>query len=114
MVITLSLSFVDCGELWRVLETCYESYSCRLLVYVLWMSLRLHGFTSSRCCKWIGYRFDIIFCNGSFLVNMWQVLLLRLQIEYIGDVRFTWFTFGDIDSWMGWHLLWVLFHLWIF
>ena len=79
MVITLSLSSVGYGELGRVLETCYESCSCKLLVYVLWMSLRLHGFTSLRC-EWIGYRFDIIFCNGSFLVYMWQVLLLRLVI----------------------------------
>ena len=80
MVIHLSLFSVGCGELGRALETCYESCSCRLLAYVLWMSLRLHGFTSLRCCEWIGYRFDIIFCSGSFLVYMWQVLLLRLVI----------------------------------
>ena len=80
MVIPLSLSSVGCGELGRVLETCYESFYCKLLVYVLWMSLRLHGFTSLRCCEWIGYRFDIIFCSGSFLVYMWQVFLLRLVI----------------------------------
>ena len=80
MVITLSLSSIGCGELGRALETCYESCSCRLLVYVLLMSLRLHGFTSLRCCEWIGYRFGIIFCGGSFLVYMWQVLLLRLVI----------------------------------
>ena len=61
MVIPLSLSFVGCEELGRVLEMCYESCSYRILVYVLWMSLRLHGFTSLRCCEWIGYRFDIIF-----------------------------------------------------
>ena len=78
MVIHLSLSFVGCGELGRALETCYESYSCKILDYVLWMSLILHGFTSLRCVEWIGYRFDIIFCSGSFLVYMWQVLLLRL------------------------------------
>ena len=71
MVILLSLSSVGCGELGRLLEIFYESCSCRLLVYVLWMSLRLHGFTSLRCCEWIGYRFDIIFCSGSFLVYMW-------------------------------------------
>ena len=81
MVIPLSLSFVGCGELGRVLETFYEIFfSCRLLAYVLWMSLILHGFTSLRCCEWIGYKFDIIFCSGSFLVYMLQVLLLRLAI----------------------------------
>ena len=80
MVIPLSLSFVGCGELGRALETYYESCSCRISVYVLWMSLRLYGFTSLRCCEWIGYKFDIIFCSGSFLVYMWQVLLLRLVI----------------------------------
>ena len=80
MVIPLSLSSIGCGELGRVLETFYEIFSCRLLVYVLWISLRLHGFTSLRCCEWIGYRFDIIFCSGSFLVYMWQVFLLRLVI----------------------------------
>lgn len=71
MVIPLSLSSIGCGELGRLLETCYESCSCRLLVYVLWMSLRLHGFTSLRCCEWIGYRFGIMFCSGCFLVSMW-------------------------------------------
>ena len=80
MVIPLSLSSIGYGELGRALETCYESCSCMLLVYVLWISLRVHRFTSLRCCEWIGYRFDIIFCNGSFLVYMWQVLLLRLVI----------------------------------
>ena len=80
MVIILSHSSVGCGELERVLETCYESCSSRISVYVLWMSLRLHRFTSFRCCEWIGYRFDIIFYSGSFLVYMWQVLLLRLVI----------------------------------
>ena len=80
MVITLSLSSVGYGDLGRLLETCYESCSCRLLVYVLWMSLRLHGFTSLRCCEWISYIFDIIFCSGRFLVYMWQVFLLRLVI----------------------------------
>ena len=80
MVSPLSLSFVGCGELGRELEICYESCSCRLLVYALWISLRLHGFTSLRCCEWIGYTFDIIFCSGSFLVYMWQVFLLRFVI----------------------------------
>ena len=80
MVITLSLSSVGCGELGRLLETCYESFSCRLLVYVFWMPLRLHGLTSLRFCVWNCYRFDIIFCNGSFLVYMLQVFLLRLMI----------------------------------
>ena len=70
MVIPLSLSSFGYEELGRALETFYESFSCRLLVYVLWMSLRLHGFTFLRYCEWIGYRFDIIFCNGSFLVYM--------------------------------------------
>ena len=55
-----------------------RAFSCRLLVYVLWMSLRLHGFTFLRCCEWI--RFDIIFYSGNFLVYMWQVFLLRLMI----------------------------------
>ena len=87
MVIPLSLSSVGCGELGRALETCFESCSCRILVYVLLMSLRLHGFTSLRCCEWIGYRFDIIFCSGSFLVYMWKVFLLRLLIiGYIMDM----------------------------
>ena len=80
MVIPLSLSSIGCGELRKLLEIFYESYSCRILVYVLWMSLRLHGFTSLRCCEWIGYRFDIIFCSGNSLVYMWQVFLLRLVI----------------------------------
>ena len=71
MVIPLSLSSVGCGEFGRLLETWFESCSCRLLVYVLWMSLRLDGFSSLRCCEWIGYRFDIIFYSGSFLVYMW-------------------------------------------
>ena len=70
MVIPLSLSSVGCGELGRALETCYESCSCRISVDVLLMSLILHGFTSLRCCEWIGYRFDIILCSGSFLVYM--------------------------------------------
>ena len=90
MVIPLYLSFVGCGELGRALETFYESFSCRLLVYILWMSLRIHGFTSLRCCEWICYRFDIIFCSGSFLVYMWQVLLLRLVIAgYRLDILMT-------------------------
>ena len=80
MVISLSLSSIGCGELGRLLKTCYESCSYRLLVYVFWMSLRLHGFTSLRCYEWIGYRFDIILCNGSVLVYMWKVLLLKLVI----------------------------------
>ena len=80
MVIPLSLSFIGCGELGRELETCYECYSFRLLVYVLRMSLRLHGFTSLRCYEYIVYRFYIIFCSEIFLVYMWQVLLLRLVI----------------------------------
>ena len=71
MVFSLSLSFVGCEELERLFDIFYESYSCRLLVYMLWMSLRLHGFTYLRCCEWIGYRFDIIVCSGSFLVYMW-------------------------------------------
>ena len=25
----------------------------------------------------------------------------RLQIRYVDDVRFTWYTFGGMDSWMG-------------
>ena len=25
----------------------------------------------------------------------------RLQIGYVDDVRFTWYTFGGIDSWMS-------------
>ena len=25
----------------------------------------------------------------------------RLQIGYVNDVRFTWYTFGGMDSWMG-------------
>ena len=83
MVLYLSLSFVGCGELGRLLEIFYKIFSCKLLVYVLWMSLRLHGFTSLRC-EWIGYRFDIIFCSGIFLVYMWQVLLLRLVIVGYG------------------------------
>ena len=70
MIIPLSFSFVGCGELGRVLETFWEVYSCNLLVYVLWMSLILHEFTSLRYCEWIGYRFDIIFCSGSFMVYM--------------------------------------------
>ena len=87
MVITLSLSPIGYGELGRALETCYESCSCRLLVYVLWISLRLHGFTSLRCCEWIDYRFDIIFCSGSFLVYMWPIFLLRLvNVDYILDM----------------------------
>ena len=59
MVITLSLSSVGCGELGRVLEICYESCSCKLLVYVLWMSLRLHGLISLRFCEWIGYNLTL-------------------------------------------------------
>jgi len=51
IVIPLSLSSVGCGELGRLLQIFYESCSCRLLVYVLWLSLRLHGFTSLRCCE---------------------------------------------------------------
>lgn len=87
MIILLSLSFVGCGELRRVLETCYGRCYCRLLVYVLWMSLILHGFTSMRCCKWISYRFEIIFCSGRFLVYMSQVLVSRLVIAgYILDM----------------------------
>ena len=61
MVIPLSLSSIGSGELGRVLGNFYDIFICRLLVYVLWMSLILHGFTSLRCCEWIGYRFDIIF-----------------------------------------------------
>ena len=119
MVITLSLSSVGCGELGRTLETCYESCSCRLLVYVLWMSLRLHGFTSLRCCEWIDYRFDTIFCSGIFLVYMWQVLLLRLLIVgYILDMLMMLDSFGiPLEVWIVgwvWHLLLVLFQLWIF
>ena len=80
MVIHLSLSSIGCGELGRALETCYESCSYRLLVYVLWISSRLHGFTFLRCCEWFGYRFDIIFCRGSLMVYMWKVFILRLVI----------------------------------
>ena len=25
----------------------------------------------------------------------------RLHIRYVDDVRFTWYTFGGMDSWMG-------------
>ena len=25
----------------------------------------------------------------------------RLQIRYVDDVRFTWYTFHGMDSWMG-------------
>ena len=25
----------------------------------------------------------------------------KLQIGYVDDVRFTWYTFGGMDSWMG-------------
>ena len=38
----------------------------------------------------------------------------RLLIGYVDDVRFTWYTFGGMDSWMGWNLLLVLFQLWIY
>ena len=78
MVIPLSLSSVGYVELGRALETCYESCSCKILVYVLWMSLILHGFISLRCYEWIGYRLDIFFYSRSFLVCMWQVLSLGL------------------------------------
>ena len=119
MVIPLSLSCIGHGELGRVLETCYESCSCRLLVYVLCMSLILHGFTSLRCCEWIGYRFDIILCSGSFLVYRWQVLLLRLMIvDYRLNMLMTWDLLGiPLEVWivgLVWHLSWVLFQLWIF
>ena len=80
MVIPLSLFSVGSGELGRLLETFYESCSCRLLVYVFWMSLKLHGFTSLRYYEWIGYKFDIIICRGRLFVYMWQVFLLRLVI----------------------------------
>ena len=80
MVIPLSLSSIGCEELRRLLEIFYKSCSCRLLVYVLWMSLILHGFTSLKCSEWVGYKFDIIFCSGSFLVYMWLVFFLRLVI----------------------------------
>ena len=94
MVITLSLSSITCGELGRVLKTCYESCSCRISVYVLWISLRLHGFTSLRCCEWIGHRFDIIFCSGSFLGELLGICVVgisleacdcKLQIGYVDD-----------------------------
>ena len=80
MVFPLSLSSIGCRELGRLLEIFYKSCPCRLLVYVLWMSLRIHGFTSLRCCEWIGYVFDIIFCSRIFIVYMLWVLLLRLVI----------------------------------
>ena len=37
---------------------------------------------------------------------MWQVFLLRLMIvgyrfDMLMIVRFTWYTFGGMDSWMG-------------
>ena len=102
MITILSLSSVGCGKLGRTLETYFESCPCRLLVYVLWMSLRLHGFTSLRCCEWIGYRFDIIFCSGSFLVYMWQVLLLRLVIAGY-----------RLDMFMIWDSLVIPFGVWI-
>ena len=25
----------------------------------------------------------------------------KLHIEYVDDMRFTWYTFGGMDSWMG-------------
>ena len=65
MVIPLSLSSVGCGELGRILETFYKSCSCRLLVYVLWMSLRLYGFTSLRCCEWLAIDFTLSFVVGA-------------------------------------------------
>ena len=104
MVIPLSLSSIGCGELGRL------SCSCRLLVYVLWMSLRLHGFTSLRCCEWIDYRFDIIFCSGSFLVYMWQVFLLSPFISsYRLDMLMMWDSLGiALEVWIVgwvWHLL---------
>ena len=80
MVIPLSLSSIGCGELGRLSNICYESCSCRLLIYALWIYLILHGFSSLICCEWIGYRFGIIFCSGRFMIYMWQVLLLRLVI----------------------------------
>ena len=106
MVIPLSLSSGGCGELGRLLETCYESFSCRLSVYVLWMSLILHGFTSLRCCEWIGYRFHIIFLQWELLGIYVAGISLeacdcRLHIGYVDDVRFTWYTFGSMDNWMG-------------
>ena len=74
---------------------------------------------SLRCCEWIGYRFDIIFCSGSFLVYMWQVLLLRLEITgYKIDMLMMWDSLGiPLEVWIVgwfWHLLWMLFQLWIF
>ena len=109
--IILFLSFVGCEEIGKVLETCYESCSCKILVYVLWMSLRLHGFTSLRCCEWIGYRFDIIFCSGNFLVYMWQVLLLRLVIASCRlYMLMIWDSLGvPLEVWIVgwvWHLQW--------
>ena len=29
----------------------------------------------------------------------------RLQIGYIDDMRFTCYTFGGMDSWMGWAIV---------
>ncbi len=88
------------------METCYESCSCSLLVYVLWISLILHGFIYLRCCEWIGYRIDIIFLQWELLGIYVSGIALeacncRLQIEYVDDVRFIWYTFGGMDSWMG-------------
>ena len=74
--------------------------------FVLWMSLRLHGFTSLKSCEWIGYSFGIIFVQWKFLRIYVAGIALkacdcRLQIRYVDDVRFTWCTFGGMDSWMG-------------
>ena len=30
-----------------------------------------------------------------------EACYFRLQIGYADDVRFTWYTFGGMDSWMG-------------
>ena len=30
-----------------------------------------------------------------------EVCDCKLQIGYVDDVRFTWYTFGGMDSWMG-------------
>ena len=65
MVIPLSLSPIGCGELGRALETCYESCSCRISVYVLWMSLRLHGFTYLRCCDGLVIDLTLSFVVGA-------------------------------------------------
>lgn len=73
MEVPLSLSFVGCGEDGRVLETCGDICTCKLLVYMLYTLIWMFFDTT---WLWLHFLCDVIngFISDSTLPMLWNII----------------------------------------